>query len=91
MQEVLATVERVAPTNSTVLLAAKSGVAKTSSPAPSTKNRAALPAIYQDQQHAIPRNLLESATLLARKGAFTGAIAASRANSSLPTKARFPR
>ncbi len=52
MQEVLATVERVAPTNSTVLLGGESGVGKDLiARAIHEKSRRAARAVRQDQQH----------------------------------------
>jgi two-component system response regulator AtoC len=75
MQEVLATVERVATTNSTVLLGGESGVGKDM----------VARAIHEHSQRssgpfikinctAIPENLLESELFGYEKGAFTGAI-----------------
>jgi len=67
MQEVLATVERVAPTNSTVLLGGESGVGKDLIARAIHENRAALPAVYQDHSTAIPENLLESELLATKR------------------------
>ncbi len=75
MQEVLATVERVATTNSTVLLGGESGVGKDM----------VARAIHEHSQRnsgpfikinctAIPENLLESELFGYEKGAFTGAV-----------------
>ena len=75
MQEVLATVERVAATNSTVLLGGESGVGKDM----------VARAIHEHSQRrsgpfikinctAIPENLLESELFGYEKGAFTGAV-----------------
>jgi DNA-binding NtrC family response regulator len=74
MQEVLAAVERVAPTNSTVLIGGESGVGK----------ELIARAIHQHSMRAkgpfikinctaIPENLLESELFGYEKGAFTGA------------------
>jgi DNA-binding NtrC family response regulator len=76
MQEVLAAVERVAPTNSTVLIGGESGVGK----------ELIARAIHQHSKRAggpfikinctaIPENLLESELFGYEKGAFTGATA----------------
>jgi DNA-binding NtrC family response regulator len=75
MQEVLGTVERVATTNSTVLLGGESGVGKDM----------VARAIHEHSQRssgpfikinctAIPENLLESELFGYEKGAFTGAV-----------------
>ena len=77
MQEVLATVEQVAPTNATVLLGGESGVGKDM----------IARAIHQHSHRvngpfvkinctAIPENLLESELFGYEKGAFTGAVTA---------------
>jgi DNA-binding NtrC family response regulator len=76
MQEVLAAVERVAPTNSTVLIGGESGVGK----------ELIARAIHQHSKRAggpfikinctaIPENLLESELFGYERGAFTGATA----------------
>ena len=74
MQEVLATVERVAPTNSTVLLGGESGVGKDliARAIHEHSRRAAGPFIKVNCT-AIPENLLESELFGYEKGAFTGA------------------
>src|ERR1700689_4894944 len=75
MQEVLATVERVAPTNSTVLLGGESGVGKDliARAIPEKSRRASGPFIKINST-AIPENLLESELFGYEKGAFTGAV-----------------
>jgi DNA-binding NtrC family response regulator len=74
MQEVLATVERVAPTNSTVLLGGESGVGKDLiARAIHEKSRRAAGPFIKINSTAIPENLLESELLGYEKGAFTGA------------------
>src|SRR5712671_4962798 len=81
MQEVLATVERVAPTNSTVLLGGESGVGKDLiARAIHEKSRRARGPFIKINSSAIPENLLESELFGYEKGAFTGA------NSSKPGK-----
>src|ERR1700674_4331250 len=74
MQEVLATVERVAPTNSTVLLGGESGVGKDliARAIHEHSQRASGPFIKINST-AIPENLLESELLGYEKGAFSGA------------------
>jgi DNA-binding NtrC family response regulator len=74
MQEVLATVERVAPANSTVLLGGESGVGKdlVARAIHQHSRRAAGPFIKINCT-AIPENLLESELFGYEKGAFTGA------------------
>jgi transcriptional regulator with GAF, ATPase, and Fis domain len=75
MQEVLATVERVAPTNSTVLLGGESGVGKDLiARAIHEKSRRASGPFVKINSTAIPENLLESELFGYEKGAFTGAI-----------------
>ena len=76
MQEVLALVERVAPTNSTVLLGGESGVGKDLIARLIHQNsrRAAGPFIKINST-AIPDNLFESELFGFEKGAFTGAVA----------------
>ena len=74
MQEVLATVERVAPTNSTVLLGGESGVGKDLiARAVHEKSRRASGPFIKINSSAIPENLLESELFGYEKGAFTGA------------------
>jgi DNA-binding NtrC family response regulator len=74
MQEVLATVERVAPTNSTVLLGGESGVGKDLiARAIHEKSRRASEPFIKINSTAIPENLLESELFGYEKGAFTGA------------------
>src|SRR4029077_18469778 len=74
MQAVLALVERVAPTNSTVLLGGESGVGKDliARAIHQHSNRASGPFIKINSA-AIPENLLESELFGYEKGAFTGA------------------
>jgi DNA-binding NtrC family response regulator len=74
MQEVLATVERVAATNSTVLLGGESGVGKDLiARAIHEKSRRASAPFVKINSTAIPENLLESELFGYEKGAFTGA------------------
>jgi DNA-binding NtrC family response regulator len=76
MQEVLATVERVAPTNSTVLLGGESGVGKDLiARAIHEKSRRASGPFIKINSTAIPENLLESELFGYERGAFTGAVA----------------
>ena len=76
MQEVLATVERVAPTNSTVLLGGESGVGKDLiARAIHEKSKRATGPFLKINSTAIPENLLESELFGFEKGAFTGAAA----------------
>jgi len=76
MQEVLATVERVAPTNSTVLLGGESGVGKDLiARAIHEKSRRPSGPFIKINSTAIPENLLESELFGYEKGAFTGATA----------------
>jgi DNA-binding NtrC family response regulator len=76
MQEVLATVERVAPTNSTVLLGGESGVGKDLiARAIHEKSRRASGPFIKINSTAIPENLIESELFGYEKGAFTGAAA----------------
>jgi len=76
MQEVLATVDRVAPTNSTVLLGGESGVGKDLiARAIHEKSRRASGPFIKINSTAIPENLLESELFGYEKGAFTGATA----------------
>jgi DNA-binding NtrC family response regulator len=74
MQEVLAIVERVAPTNATVLLGGESGVGKDLiARAIHEKSRRAGGPFIKINSTAIPENLLESELFGYEKGAFTGA------------------
>jgi two-component system response regulator AtoC len=74
MQEVLATVERVAPTNSTILLGGESGVGKDLiARAIHEKSRRASGPFIKINSTAIPENLIESELFGYEKGAFTGA------------------
>ena len=76
MQEVLATVERVAPTNATVLLGGESGVGKDLiARAIHEKSRRAAGPFIKINSTAIPENLLESELFGYERGAFTGANA----------------
>ena len=76
MQEVLATLERVAPTNATVLLGGESGVGKDLiARAIHEKSRRANGPFLKINSTAIPENLLESELFGFEKGAFTGAVA----------------
>jgi DNA-binding NtrC family response regulator len=76
MQEVLATIERVAPTHSTVLLGGESGVGKDLiARAIHEKSRRASGPFVKINSTAIPENLLESELFGYEKGAFTGATA----------------
>jgi DNA-binding NtrC family response regulator len=76
MQEVLATLERVAPTNATVLLGGESGVGKDLiARAIHEKSRRASGPFLKINSTAIPENLLESELFGFEKGAFTGAVA----------------
>jgi len=76
MQDVLSTVERVAPTNATVLLGGESGVGKDLiARAIHEKSRRAAGPFVKINSTAIPENLLESELFGFEKGAFTGAVA----------------
>jgi DNA-binding NtrC family response regulator len=75
MQEVLAVVERVAPTQSTVLIGGESGVGKDLiARAIHQKSRRASGPFVKINSTAIPENLLESELFGYEKGAFTGAV-----------------
>jgi len=77
MQEVLATVARVAPSNSTVLLGGESGVGKDMiARAIHQHSRRAAGPFIKINCTAIPENLLESELFGYEKGAFTGAVSA---------------
>jgi DNA-binding NtrC family response regulator len=74
MQEVLATVERVASTNSTVLIGGESGVGKDLiAHLIHQRSRRASGPFIKINSTAIPENLLESELFGYEKGAFTGA------------------
>ncbi|MGH9445074.1 MAG: sigma-54-dependent transcriptional regulator [Terriglobia bacterium] len=75
MQEALAVVERVAPTNSTVLLGGESGAGKDMiARAIHQHSRRASGPFVKINCAAIPENLLESELFGYEKGAFTGAV-----------------
>src|ERR1700752_4716080 len=76
MQEVLGTVDRVAPTNATVLLGGESGVGKDLiARAIHEKSLRSNGTFLKINSTAIPENLLESELFGFEKGAFTGAVA----------------
>ncbi|MGA2263172.1 MAG: sigma-54 dependent transcriptional regulator [Acidobacteriota bacterium] len=76
MQEVLAAVERVAPSNSTVLIGGESGVGKDLiARAIHHRSRRASGPFIKINCTAIPENLLESELFGYERGAFTGATA----------------
>jgi two-component system, NtrC family, response regulator len=90
MQEVLATVERVAPTNSTVLLGGESGVGKDLvARAIHEKSRRASGPFIKINSAAIPENLLESELFGYEKGALPAPPPANQASSNWPTRERF--
>src|ERR1700683_2191454 len=75
MQQVLATVERIATTNSTVLLGGESGVGKDLiARVIHQKSRRASGPFVKINSTAIPENLLESELFGYEKGAFSGAV-----------------
>jgi DNA-binding NtrC family response regulator len=75
MQEILAIVERVAPTNSTVLLGGESGTGKDLiARAIHQHSRRSSGPFVKINCTAIPENLLESELFGYEKGAFTGAV-----------------
>jgi len=77
MQEVLGTIDRVAPTHSTVLLGGESGAGKDLvARALHEHSRRASGPFIKINCTAIPENLLESELFGFEKGAFTGAVAA---------------
>src|SRR5260370_1619526 len=85
MQEVLALVERVAPTNSTVLLGGESGVGKDLvARAIHQNSRRASGPFIKINSTAIPDNLFESELFGFEKGAFTAALAIKPGNLELP-------
>jgi len=87
MQEVMATVERVAPTNATVLLGGESGVGKDLiARAIHEKSRRASGPFVKINSTAIPETLLESELFGYEKGAFTGAAASKRGKFELADK-----
>src|SRR5712672_946879 len=87
MQEVLATVERVAPTNSTVLLGGESGVGKDLiARAIHEKSRRASGPFVKINSTAIPENLLESELFGYEKGAFSGAAGTKQGKFELADK-----
>ncbi len=87
MQEVLATVERVAPTNATVLLGGESGVGKDLiARAIHEKSRRASGPFVKINSTAIPETLLESELFGYEKGAFTGAATSKRGKFELADK-----
>jgi len=76
MQEVLALVERVAPTNSTVLIGGESGVGKDLvARAIHQNSRRTSGPFIKINSTAIPDNLFESELFGFERGAFTGALA----------------
>src|SRR5712672_2320105 len=87
MQEVLATVDRVAPTNSTVLLGGESGVGKDLiARAIHEKSRRASGPFIKINSTAIPENLLESELFGYEKGAFSGAAGTKQGKFELADK-----
>jgi DNA-binding NtrC family response regulator len=77
MQEVLATVEQVSPSNATVLLGGESGVGKDMiARAIHQHSRRVNGPFVKINCTAIPENLLESELFGYEKGAFTGAVTA---------------
>jgi two-component system, NtrC family, response regulator AtoC len=87
MQAVLAMVERVAPTNSTVLLGGESGVGKDliARAIHEHSQRAAGPFVKINST-AIPENLLESELFGYEKGAFSGAVSSKAGKFELADK-----
>ncbi len=87
MQQVLATVERIAPTNSTVLLGGESGVGKDLiARVIHQKSRRASGPFVKINSTAIPENLLESELFGYEKGAFTGATTTKQGKFELADK-----
>jgi DNA-binding NtrC family response regulator len=87
MQAVLAMVERVAPTNSTVLLGGESGVGKDliARAIHQHSQRASGPFVKINST-AIPENLLESELFGYEKGAFSGAVSSKAGKFELADK-----
>jgi DNA-binding NtrC family response regulator len=76
MQAVLAMIERVAPTNTTVLLGGESGVGKDMIARAIHEHSSRAPGPFvKINSTAIPENLLESELFGYEKGAFSGAVA----------------
>ena len=89
MQEVLATVERAAPTNSTILIGGESGVGKELiARAIHQRSRRASGPFVKINCTAIPENLLESELFGYEKGRSQVPLPASPENSSWQTRAR---
>src|SRR6202050_1530326 len=87
MQQVLATVERIATTNSTVLLGGESGVGKDLiARVIHQKSRRASGPFVKINSTAIPENLLESELFGYEKGAFTGATTTKQGKFELADK-----
>jgi DNA-binding NtrC family response regulator len=87
MQEILAAVERVAPTNSTVLLGGESGVGKELiARAIHQRSKRATGPFIKINCTAIPENLLESELFGYEKGAFTGATTSKQGKFELADK-----
>jgi DNA-binding NtrC family response regulator len=87
MQEVLAAVERVAPTNTTVLVGGESGVGKELiARAIHQRSKRAGGPFVKINCTAIPENLLESELFGYEKGAFTGATSSKQGKFELADK-----
>jgi two-component system, NtrC family, response regulator AtoC len=87
MQEVLALVQRVAPTNSTVLIGGESGVGKDLiARAIHENSRRASGPFIKVNSTAIPDTLFESELFGFEKGAFTGAVASKPGKFELANK-----
>jgi len=90
MQEVLAMVERVAPTNSTVLLGGESGVGKDLiARAIHEKSRRASGPFVKSTARQFPKAFWKANCLATRGERLPARRPASRANLSLPIRARF--